>query len=228
MGVPRREYTAEGSVRYTLHSPPFSDRCVLEAILGLAGSWERFCELLAVEGPGFTGVAKQFKQMYRVLLRQQQFDAPARTELPLIDDGIVRPALDERAAPKAMPVGDALPLNGCDGRPAEPSRHVEGSAVYQERPMTAPHDVGGEPTTWHDGSDLTYACCGARYERRRWTCCGPQSSTFNGLPPQSEVWLARFCAPPEEGGCGKCPRYCQCDRTRFPTRQDLMTRRTPQ
>ena len=56
----------------------------------------------------------------------------------------------------------------------------------------------------------------------------PQSSTFNGLPPRSEVWLARFCAPPEQGGCGNCPRHCQCDRTRIPTRQDLTTRRTPQ
>jgi hypothetical protein len=37
--------------------------------------------------------------------------------------------------------------------------------------MIAPHDVDGQPTTWHDGSDLTCAC-GARYERRRWTCCG--------------------------------------------------------
>lgn len=69
---------------------------------------------------------------------------------------------------------------------------------------------------------VTCLCCGVRYDRRHWTCCGPQALTFNGPPLRSEVWLAQFCARPQDGGCGKCPRHCRCDRARVPTRDGVV------
>ena len=91
--------------------PPFRDPRVLEAVVRTAGSWERFCELLPVDGAGFVGMAKQFKTVYRVLATQQQFAAPAR-DVAQIGDGTTRLALDQRDTPKEILIGDARASGG--------------------------------------------------------------------------------------------------------------------
>jgi len=51
---------------------------------------------------------------------------------------------------------------------------------------------------------LTCYCCGDHYPYGEWRCCAP----MGGMA--SHEWLAKYCAPVKEGGCGKCPRHCRC------------------
>lgn len=59
-------------------------------------------------------------------------------------------------------------------------------------------------------------CCGERYERGRYRCCQPP----NGMP--SHEWAEQWCSPKNAGGCGKCPRHCECrGRKRMASVTDL-------
>lgn len=50
---------------------------------------------------------------------------------------------------------------------------------------------------------LRCQCCGETYERGSFKCCAPPV----GIP--SNVWLGRCCNK-DAGGCGKCPKHCEC------------------
>jgi hypothetical protein len=47
-------------------------------------------------------------------------------------------------------------------------------------------------------------CCRELYERGNFRCCAPPSGM------KSEKWLEMFCPDVKAGGCGKCPKHCQC------------------
>ena len=55
-----------------------------------------------------------------------------------------------------------------------------------------------------DAREARCYCCGGSYPWGEWRCCAPP------VGMRSEIWMARYCAPVEKGGCGKCERHCGC------------------
>lgn len=51
---------------------------------------------------------------------------------------------------------------------------------------------------------LTCYCCRDTYQRGSFRCCAPPKNM------NSSHWREMRCPDPKEGGCGKCPRHCQC------------------
>jgi hypothetical protein len=58
--------------------------------------------------------------------------------------------------------------------------------------------VLGQPKT------LRCMCCKTLYRKGEFACCAPP----NGMTSQN--WLSLSCPMPDQGGCGKCARHCQC------------------
>jgi hypothetical protein len=59
--------------------------------------------------------------------------------------------------------------------------------------------------------------------RNRWNGSTRSKSIRNEVDAVfGHYGLAQFCARPEDGGCGKCPWHCRCDRTRVPTRDGVV------
>lgn len=56
----------------------------------------------------------------------------------------------------------------------------------------------GQPRT------LRCMCCKVLYRRGEFRCCAPPKGMA------SHVWLGLTCPMPDQGGCGKCARHCQC------------------
>lgn len=51
---------------------------------------------------------------------------------------------------------------------------------------------------------LVCYCCGVRYVRGYFQCC----TRPNGM--RKDIWADQWCAPVQLGGCGKCPKHCEC------------------
>lgn len=69
--------------------------------------------------------------------------------------------------------------------------------IGRERPVH-PVEVRPEPVALH------CFCCGTSYRRGSFTCC----KRPNGM--RADKWGSLWCPPVKEGGCGKCPRHCDC------------------